>query len=143
CLLTDAYFSVKLRDLFAHQSEDATGMDDVALLRLGRHFRVRPDLKIVLGRNQDENRRLDGFRSGVRWLVQPQGFNGPGALVCGPGDEQALDAAIRLIAEYTRDPTPEHRVRWRAGESSGERSLGEVAREAPLPAAGAQDLVQL
>ncbi|TMQ72181.1 MAG: hypothetical protein E6K80_03375 [Candidatus Eisenbacteria bacterium] len=143
CLLTDGTFSVKLRDLFAHQSEEETDVDDVALLRLGRQFRVRPDLKIVLGRNQDENRRLDGFRSDARWLMEPVGFNGPVALVCGPRDEQALDAAARLIAEYARDPRPEHRVRWRERESTGERSLGEVLRSVPSTSSSAQDLVQL
>ena len=123
CLLTDATFSVKLRDLFTHVDEASTTMDDVALLRVGRHCRVRPDLKVVLGRNQEENRRLSQLFGKARWLVEPLGFNGPAALVCGPRDDQGLDAAARLIAEYTRDPQPGHRVRWRDGEASGEHPL--------------------
>jgi len=123
CLLTDATFSLKLRDLFAHVDEDSTTLDDVALLRVGRHFRIRPDLKVVLGRNQEENRRLTQYFGSSRWLVEPVGFNGPAALVCGPRDEEALVVAARLIAEYARDLKPEHRVRWRDGGLSGERGV--------------------
>ena len=101
-------------------------MDDVALLRLGRHFRVRQDLKIVLGRNQDENLRLADFAAGERWLVEPNGFNGPTALVCGRRDEAALDAALRLIAQYTREPRPEHEVRWSDGGEPRSRALAAV-----------------
>jgi tRNA-specific 2-thiouridylase len=113
CLLTDAHFSAKLRDLLDHLPEDRTDMSDVALLRLGRHFRVRADLKVVLGRNQEENRRLHEFQNDERWLVEPHGFNGPTALVCGPRDEEALSAVLRLMAEYTREAKPQLEVRWR------------------------------
>ena len=134
CLLTDAIFSVKLRDLFAHRDEASTTVEDVALLRIGRHFRVRRDLKIVLGRDQHENRRLAAHLGPGQWLVEPHGFSGPAALVCGPRDEPALAAAARLIAEYSRESRPDHRVRWREGEASGERALAEGAP---------RDLVQL
>lgn len=135
CLLTDGHFSVKLEDLFTHSDESRTTMDDVALLRIGRHFRLRGDLKIVLGRNQEENRRLAGFESGERWLVVPEGFNGPSALVCGPRDDEALGAALRLIAEYTREPRPEHAVRWVEGGEERRRMLaGHSPGEAPRPA---------
>ena len=127
CLLTDGAFSVKLKDLFAHQDEARTGVDDVALLRIGRHFRVSRDLKVVLGRDQGENVRLAGFVGADRWLVEPSGFNGPTALVCGGRQPAAVDAAIRLIAEYTREPRPGHRVRWREGEELRYRCLGELA----------------
>ncbi len=141
CLLTDAHFSVKLRDLFDHHDERATTMHDVALLRLGRHFRIRADLKVVVGRNQEENRRLVDFAAPSRWLVEPLGFNGPAALVCGPRDEAGLDAAARLIAEYTRDPRPELRVRWRDGEATGERPLGPLSRS--VATSGSAELVQV
>lgn len=144
CLLTDATFSVKLRDLFSHVDEASTTVDDVALLRIGRHFRVRPDLKVVLGRNQEENRRLIELFGPARWLVEPLGFNGPLALVCGPRDEEALEVASRLIAEYSRDPRPEHRVRWREGEVSGEGPLRMERADSPdIAPVPSRSLVQL
>ena len=131
CLLTDPTFSVKLEDLFAHSDERHTGMDDVALLRVGRHFRVRDDLKVVLGRNQLENGRLAGFENAARWLVVPNGFNGPTALVCGPRGEAELEIALRLIADYTREPKPEYEVRWKGEDGPRVRSLGAVITQGP------------
>ena len=102
CLLTDARFSDRLRGLFADLPEERTTLDDVALLRLGRVFRVSPALRIVLGRDREENLGLAKFESEGRWLVEPLDFAGPTALVCGPRDEASLGHAIDLIARHTR-----------------------------------------
>jgi tRNA U34 2-thiouridine synthase MnmA/TrmU len=134
CLLTDAHFSAKLRDLLDHASEDRADMSDVALLRLGRHFRVRPDLKVVLGRNAEENRRLHEFQSAERWLVEPHGFNGPTALVCGPRDEEGLGAARRLMAEYTRDARADLEVRWQERGATRTLPLLSIVPASPCPA---------
>lgn len=112
CLLTDAAFSTKLRDLFDHSPEQDTTMEDLALLRVGRHFRVGARLKIVLGRSAEENVRLRELASEGRWLVEPAGFQGPTALVCGPRGEAALEEAVGLIARYSRDPSPDFEVAW-------------------------------
>jgi len=113
CLLTDAGYSDKLRDLFAHTGEGEARMQDLELLRVGRHFRLGPALKIVLGRDAEENRRLAAFESDVRWRIEPDGFSGPVALICGPRDESSFNEALRLIARYTRTPHEGLRVRWR------------------------------
>lgn len=123
CLLTDAAFSRRLAELFAATPEERTGVDDVALLRIGRHFRLAGGDKVVVGRNQEDNRRLADFAGPRRWLVEPEGFSGPTALVCGGFDEETLAAAIELIRRFTRDPSPRLGVRWRCGERSGSRPL--------------------
>jgi len=33
-------------------------LNDVNLLKVGRHFRLSPGVKVVVGRNEDENHRL-------------------------------------------------------------------------------------
>lgn len=130
CLLTDANFSRKLRDLFAHTPENATTPREVELLALGRHFRYDGGLKIVLGRDEPENRRLATFETEERWLVEPEGFSGPSALVCGPRGEEGLARAIELIRHYAREATPESRVRWREDGRDPTRALGEPAVDA-------------
>lgn len=124
CLLTDPHFARRLRDLFDHTAEAGANEDDVALLRVGRHVRAREDLKIVVGRDAGENQRLLHFESPQRWLIEPLGFSGPTALVCGPFSEEALAAGIELIARYSRDRSAESQVRWRAGRLAGTRALG-------------------
>ncbi|TMQ63216.1 MAG: hypothetical protein E6K78_10900 [Candidatus Eisenbacteria bacterium] len=136
CLLTDARFSARLRDLFEHTPEESTRMSDVALLRLGRHFRVGPGRKIVLGRNREENVRLADFEDAERWLVEPDDFRGPSALVCGPREEHLLAQALALIARYAPDAARGGRVRWReAGELRTAVLEGE-ALHAPSDPAG-------
>jgi hypothetical protein len=136
CRLTDAAFSRKLRDLFAHASADEVSDADVELLGIGRHFRLGPGLKIVLGRDAGENARLAALQGERRWLVEPDGFVGPSALVCGPRDEAALARAAELIARYARSPSPQDLIRWHAGDASRARLLGPFAASpAPSPVA--------
>lgn len=129
CLLTDPAFSDRVRDLFEHTPEDETALDDLELLSLGRHFRVSPALKIVIGRNQAENRRLASFARGDRWLVEPDDFAGPSALVCGPRGAAPLAHAVRLIARHTRRPKASDRIHWSERGERRTRALG--AAEAP------------
>jgi len=128
CLLTDPRFSARLRDLFADLPEERTTVDDLALLRIGRVFRVSPALRIVIARDREEGLRLARFESPERWLVEPLDFSGPTALVCGPRDEQSLAAAIDLIARHSRSPSPENAVRWKAADGEHSRTLGSAAR---------------
>ena len=130
CLLTDPNFAARLRGLFEDVPEERTTLDDLALLRLGRVFRVHPALRIVIGRDHAENLRLAEFESGERWLVEPLDFAGPSALVCGPRDEESLGHAIELIARHSRSPAPEHAVRWRGADGVRNRTLGSAAHPA-------------
>ena len=127
CLLTDPKFSERLRGLFEDLPEERTTLDDLALLRLGRVFRVSPALRIVLGRDREENLRLAGFESPERWLVEPVDFAGPTALVCGPRDEISLGQAIGLIASHSRSPSAENAVRWKSEEGERTTALGSAA----------------
>jgi len=134
CLLTDPHFSVRLQDLFDHQPEGETRVVDLELLRLGRHVRVRGDLKVILGRDEHENRRLHDYAAEERWVVEPIGFGGPTALVCGAPGAEALEAAAGLIASHSRVVPAGARVRWQAGQAQGERL---VPADPGLPGVGA------
>ncbi|OIO39001.1 MAG: hypothetical protein AUJ75_01965, partial [Candidatus Omnitrophica bacterium CG1_02_49_10] len=55
CLLTDPGFSKRLKDLIDHGQAD---LDNVKLLKVGRHFRLSDKVKVVVGRIKEENERL-------------------------------------------------------------------------------------
>lgn len=131
CLLTDAHFAAKLRDLFDHLPEAATSVDDVALLRVGRHYRLRPDLKVVVGRDRAENERLAGAEGGDRWLVEPVGFSAPAALVCGARDPGNARIAAGLIAAHCKEVPPGAEVRWREGERDVRHPVERLGGELP------------
>jgi tRNA U34 2-thiouridine synthase MnmA/TrmU len=98
CLLTDPIFARKLKDLFTYQPEFT--MQDVALLKIGRHFRLDKKTKLVLGRNHDENNRLSAFHEPPSVLLSPVGFKGPVGLMIGTQYDDSLKQAANLMAYY-------------------------------------------
>jgi tRNA-uridine 2-sulfurtransferase len=100
CLLTDKNFSDKLRDLFA--DKQAVSSDDVRLLTLGRHFRIEGGNKIVLGRDNEENRKLVDLAQRGFHLFMPQGFPGPVALLSGTPSQDINHTIGRLIITYSK-----------------------------------------
>jgi len=60
CLLTDIYFTAKLRDFVAYQP---LKVEDIAFLKVGRHFRLQGGSKLILGRNEAENNILEGLKN--------------------------------------------------------------------------------
>jgi len=59
CRLTDPGFAKRLREAFEH---DEDTIKDIRLLRYGRHFRLESGAKVIVGRNEEENKILKGFQ---------------------------------------------------------------------------------
>jgi len=99
CLLTDESFAKKTRDLFEHEARPTT--KDMELLTLGRHFRVGPHTKIILGRNELENLMLEGHAQDGYRCLRPK-FAGPAALIVGEWIPEAQPMALSLILQHTK-----------------------------------------
>ena len=99
CLLTDDTFAKKTKDLFAHEARPTT--KDMELLTLGRHLRVGPQTKIILGRNELENLMLEGHAQPGYTCVRPK-FAGPAALIAGEDTPAARETVVSLILQYTK-----------------------------------------
>jgi len=99
CLLTDEHFANKAKDLFAHEERPTT--KDMELLTVGRHFRVGPRTKIILGRNEIENLMLEGHAQPGYTCLRPQ-FAGPAALLTGEWSDEAARLAVSLICRHTK-----------------------------------------
>lgn len=120
CLLTDQGFGRRVKDLFDHQEE--IDLEDMELLRFGRHFRVDERTKLIVGRNEQENLTLEEYLAPGRVLYEPDDFPAPAVLLVGPPSEAANRLAVRMIAHYSR---PEKRpagakVKLRVGVARGE-----------------------
>jgi tRNA-uridine 2-sulfurtransferase len=132
CLLTDPIYSRKLRDLFDHPPAAGLTLVDVELLAIGRHLQMGAHT-IVIGRDRTENERLRRFEGPGRRLVEPEGFCGPSALVCGADDPAGLEHARACIARHARTATPESRIRWHESGILRSGPLGEAAFAAAAP----------
>jgi len=100
CLLTDENYARRFRDLVAHTDPDSLTPDDMALLAMGRHFRVSEQAKCIVGRDEAENRYLDEAR-GPRARVEARDHLGPVTLVEGAPSEEDKRIIARITARYS------------------------------------------
>jgi len=112
CLLTDKNFAAKLQDLFDH--DQVSDLKDVRLLRLGRHLRISPELKLVVGRNEKENETMVSLVGDRHPLFFPVDFNGPACAAMGRLDGEARALIPRILYHYghadgTRQVVMQHR----------------------------------
>lgn len=98
CLLTDPGYSERLRELWRHDPQ--AGAPDINLLRVGRHFRPRPELKIIVGRNENENLQLQGLRQEGDALLQLKEFSGPMTLLRGTFSDADVELAASITVRY-------------------------------------------
>lgn len=109
CLLTDSIFSKRLKDLLEHKefrpsSLEERGeytLDNILLLKLGRHFRSSTGSKIVIGRNKEENERLKSLAKKGDTSFNVIGHKGPLGIVRGILDEATKEEAASLCARYS------------------------------------------
>ncbi|GAA0421755.1 DUF814 domain-containing protein [Cocleimonas flava] len=98
CFLTDPNYSDKMKDLLGHRAEGKTyELDDVMLLKIGRHFRPRDNFKMIIAREEGESRFLQGYKKQFTYL-STLSHGGPLTLLDG-SDISAED--IHLAASIT------------------------------------------
>lgn len=108
CLLTDPEFSRKVKDLLAHGEFT---VENARLLRLGRHFRIGPKLKLVVGRDQGENERLpDHVKEADAVFMPEEGASGPFALARGNIGADAEAVCCSIVGRYCDGPEGVMRV---------------------------------
>ncbi len=101
CFLTDRSYAHKLADLWAARGRRDYEMDDIMLLKVGRHLRPRAHFKLIVAREEGEGRYLEGYRKQFTHL-QVVSHPGPLALVDGDTDGDDLELAARLTARFSQ-----------------------------------------
>jgi hypothetical protein len=101
CLLTDKVIASRLRDLFDHVPD--YDLADLHLLKVGRHFRLNPGLKIILGRDKAENEQIQVLARPTSALFKPRDFRGPTCLAVGKCDAEAERIIGEILARYSQD----------------------------------------
>lgn len=100
CLLTELSFVSKVRDVFDHAEE--LNLRDFRLLKVGRHFRIGPRTKVLIGRNEAENELLiHAVQQGEAALRWAEGSS-PTGVITGIADEELLETAARILLRYTK-----------------------------------------
>jgi tRNA-specific 2-thiouridylase len=99
CFLTDAAYSKKLTDLWENRGDKQYDLDDIMLLKVGRHVRPKPNMKLIVGRDDGENNFLSGYKKRFTHLYAVS-HKGPLVLLDGDIAEEDLELAARLVARF-------------------------------------------
>jgi len=122
CLLTDPGFAKRMRDLLRYFPDFS--LNDVHLLKMGRHFRLSPGLKLVVGRNEEENQKIQTFSDEGDILIRLFRFPGPLSLLRGETAEGDIEKAAAITARYSKAKGLEKvEVICRKAKGDGNRSL--------------------
>lgn len=98
CLLTDLQFSNRLRDLIIHRQ---LNIENVELLKIGRHFRLSASTKLIVGRNEIENKELEYLVKETDYLFIPdQDLAGPACLGRGEFNDQLVELSCQIMSRY-------------------------------------------
>ncbi|HSM93694.1 MAG TPA: thiamine biosynthesis protein, partial [Anaeromyxobacteraceae bacterium] len=132
CFLTDESFSKKFFDLLSAREAAGEGrhvtQEEILLLTVGRHFRLSPRAKLIVGRNEVENALLEHHVDG-RARLEAAGVMGPLGLVEGAPSPEERRLAASILARYGKaKDEPRAAVEWREGDRT-ERLEVEPARD--------------
>jgi len=122
CLLTDPGFAKRIKDLMAHNPDFS--LNDVHLLKMGRHFRFSHGVKLIVGRNEEENQKIQTFAQGEDILLKVSSFPGPLSLLRGKLEQEDLEKAAAITAHYSKaKDSMDIEVTYRSGEGDHCHSL--------------------
>lgn len=98
CLLTDPSFAKRLKDLIKHRE---ASLDNIRLLKLGRHFRLSPQAKLIVGRNEKENIQIQEMAVKGDYLFFPAPeLAGPTSLGRGIFNEELIKLSCAISCYY-------------------------------------------
>lgn len=101
CFLTDKSYSDRLVDLWQGRGDRDYELDDVMLLKVGRHIRPSPHYKLILGREEGENKFMEGYRKQFVTL-RPSSCVGPLVLVDGKLNPEDEIIAAQITARFSK-----------------------------------------
>ncbi len=103
CLLTDVGYTRRLKDLFNHQQECTEA--ELHLLKFGRHFRLNPEAKLIVGRTEKDNENILNHHNPAQdTIIKVKKFPGPIALVPHGAKKDTIILAATICAGYSKAP---------------------------------------
>ena len=127
CLLTEPQFGVKAKDLFEH-TETPT-INDIDLLKIGRHFRLDEKTKFVVGRNKDENEMIKAIALPGDILMEARDHVGPVSILRGETAKDHVKFASSVTLRYSDAPKDQTSVVTVKNEKSSEEISTDSAKE--------------
>ena len=100
CLLTDPAFSGRLREFFSHGG--TLDLNELHVLKLGRHFRLNDGTRAVVGREERDNLKLLSYLRPGDVAMEAAAGSSPIALLRGRATDENIRLAAAITARYSR-----------------------------------------
>ncbi len=128
CVLTDENYSRKLTDMWKTRGDKRYELDDIILLKVGRHIRPKPNFKLIIGREEGENNFLEGYRKQYTHL-RVVNYVGPLTLIDGETSAEDIHLAARICSRFS-DGRDAEQVQVQVENNNGVSQLLQVV---PMP----------
>jgi len=99
CLLTDPGFTRRVKDLIAH---DELTIENLQLLKYGRHFRLSDKAKLVVGRDAEDNDEVEALAGKGDICFRLKDHQGPFSMIRGAADEALIRQAAGIVAYHSK-----------------------------------------
>ena len=103
CLLTEAHFSNRIREFIKY---DEFEVEDIDLLKSGRHFRLPDNSKLVVGRNREDNEKLQQIESD-KYIPIRLPIAGPYSLISKEASKSDRELGAKIAITYAKS-SPEN-----------------------------------
>ena len=127
CLLTEPQFGIKAKDLFEHI--ETPTINDIDLLKIGRHFRLDEETKFVVGRNKDENEMIKALALPEDILLEAKDYVGPVSILRGKNAKSHIEFASSVTLRYSDMPESEEGIIVVKSDNSSEEISSKCAKE--------------
>ncbi|OQY17393.1 MAG: hypothetical protein B6I32_00830 [Desulfobacterium sp. 4572_20] len=97
--LRSVAFSRRLKDLISRDPKFSRR--DIELLKWGRHFRINEGVKIIVGRDQKDNRMITSLIKAGDTVLTVESFPGPTVLVTGKLSSEEIQLAASITVSYS------------------------------------------
>jgi len=97
CLLTNPEFAKRIKDLMRHED---LSLNNVELLKVGRHFRLSQNTKLIVGRNEKENTKILDLAKAGDYIFSPPELAGPTALARGVLNQDWIEICSKIVCRY-------------------------------------------
>ena len=103
CLLTESHYAERIKEFI---SFDTFEVEDIELLKFGRHFRLPEGAKLAVGRNKEDNEGLQAIESD-KYMQIKLPIAGPFSLLSANASQADRELAAKLAITYARSSAEE------------------------------------
>lgn len=103
CLLTEAHYAERITEFIEF---DTFEVEDIELLKFGRHFRLPDGAKLAVGRNKEDNEGLQAIQS-EKYVTIRLPIGGPFSLLSVEASSEDRALAAKLAITYAKSSAEE------------------------------------